>query len=283
MSSNSLSAWPTSFLDGMVNALAWHKLAYVLPRSRTIRNIMIKTVVLNGFIWLGSLVILDVIFKNRLLFGWKYSQLTGYPLYLICLSINSKWLDKMARATIQLGQHGVFQYTQPSVQDTKASLSSTLYLISFYSSCILAVAVLRTIPWIGVFLGFLLNAVIMAYYCFEYKWIDLGWTQQHRMAFVERHWAYFLGFGLPGTLMTYFLSTLRAGAVFALIFPFFVIVASVSTMKPYDNSRLPRVPWMFSVRTMNRVGVHVIQWGLGSHSSANRYSQDGYLANKDKV
>lgn len=68
--------------------------------------------------------------------------------------------------------------------------------------------------------------------------MHLGWSLEQRLAHVEKHWAFFFGFGmvfiffshygfahyhyttgLPATLLTFFLSTLHAGAVFALIFP----------------------------------------------------------------
>lgn len=39
------------------------------------------------------------------------------------------------------------------------------------------------------------------------------------MMYAEQHWAYCLGFGLPATAITFFLSTLRAGGVFALLYP----------------------------------------------------------------
>ncbi|KAI8067454.1 etoposide-induced protein 2.4-domain-containing protein [Gongronella butleri] len=155
-------------------------------------------------------------------------------------------------------------------------------MASFYLSCMLVVTLVRCIPWIGTPASLLLNCVIMGYYCFEYKWIDLGWTQAHRMAFVERHWAYFLGFGLPATLLTFFLTTLHAGAVFALVYPSFVILACVSTMKPYDSSRLPHLPVMMGVRTVNRLCQLGIDAAMGSRSSRDRYTTDSFGMNKDK-
>lgn len=53
----------------------------------------------------------------------------------------------------------------------------------------------------------------------RYKWINQDWTIEQRMVYAEEHWAYCLGFGLPATTIIFFLSTLRAGGVFALIYP----------------------------------------------------------------
>lgn len=53
----------------------------------------------------------------------------------------------------------------------------------------------------------------------RYKWISQDWTIEQRMVYAEHHWAYYLGFGLPAATITFFLSTLRAGGVFALVYP----------------------------------------------------------------
>lgn len=29
----------------------------------------------------------------------------------------------------------------------------------------------------------------------RYKWLYMGWTLEHRLTYLEEHWAYFLGFG----------------------------------------------------------------------------------------
>jgi hypothetical protein len=49
--------------------------------------------------------------------------------------------------------------------------------------------------------------------------MNQDWTIEQRMIYAEQHWAYCLGFGLPATTIIFFLSTLRAGGVFALIYP----------------------------------------------------------------
>jgi len=36
---------------------------------------------------------------------------------------------------------------------------------------------------------------IYAFYSFEYKWINKGWTLEKRIDYFEERWAYFIGFG----------------------------------------------------------------------------------------
>jgi hypothetical protein len=54
---------------------------------------------------------------------------------------------------------------------------------------------------------------------YRFKWVNLGLTMDQRMSSLERHWAFFLGFGIPLTTLTFFLSSLRAAAVYAIFFP----------------------------------------------------------------
>jgi etoposide-induced 2.4 mRNA len=56
--------------------------------------------------------------------------------------------------------------------------------------------------------------------------------------YFETHWAYFLGFGLPFTALTYFFTPLVSAATFALLFPFFVIIATSAKPVAYDDSTL---------------------------------------------
>ncbi|KAI8342350.1 etoposide-induced protein 2.4-domain-containing protein [Chlamydoabsidia padenii] len=245
-------------------------MAYLLSRSTTIKWALLKVVFLNGILWTGSWLLLTMLFTDtsHSIWGWSYITLTGYPLYMVSLYINSIFFDKIAKETIRFTTSRPTYYTPEYNNNNRTtnspwpSLSSSIYLIIFYGNCALIVSLIRLIPYIGHIIGFPINSIIMAYYCFEYKWIELGWTQEHRLSFVEQHWPYFLGFGLPLTLLTFFLSTLRAGAMFALGFPSFVILASIATMTPsVGNTAPPRLPVFVGLRALNRAAFSLLRIG----------------------
>ncbi|KAI8079721.1 etoposide-induced protein 2.4-domain-containing protein [Halteromyces radiatus] len=175
----------------------------------------------------------------------------------------------MAKQTTQLQRTGTSSlyasnfYTRP-LDLYQPTMAATLKLFVFYGNCTLLVNLLRRIPYIGVILGFMMNSIVMAYYSFEYKWIELGWTQEHRLSFVEQHWAYFLGFGIPASLFTFFLSSLRSGAMFAFTFPIFIMMASIATTTPSMNDNQyqynhKRIPILFGLRALNKLALSIIQ------------------------
>ncbi|CAO3627740.1 unnamed protein product [Cunninghamella blakesleeana] len=217
------------FKHGFCNAVTLKKQLSILRTSYRTREIMLKAVILNGVFWLGSLYLIDYLFSsldNHHIHGLSYKILTGYPLYLFCLIINSRLFDQIAKSTLHLNRPSQL-YNESNSSTKKLSWYSTIYILSFYGNCTVYIFIVRLIPFIGSAFGFFFNSIILAYYCFEYKWIELGWTQEHRMSFVEQHWPYFFGFGLPVTCLTYFLSTLHAGAIFSLFYPSFIINANL--------------------------------------------------------
>ena len=47
----------------------------------------------------------------------------------------------------------------------------------------------------------------------------MGWRVTRRIAHIERNWLYFLGFGAPFTLATFYCSTFVGAAIFQTLFP----------------------------------------------------------------
>ncbi|KAG2225607.1 hypothetical protein INT45_013718 [Circinella minor] len=184
-----------------------------------------------------------------------YSQhLTGYPMYMICLLVNSNLFSQIALEAFQIHSN---EYQRPN---TSVSIASTISNALFYMNCALLARLLYFIPFIGSLLSFFITCLFMAYYSFEYKWIHLGWSLEQRLRHVEQNWSFFFGFGLPVALLTFFLSTLHAGGVFALIYPGYIILATMTALKPMNVSivtnnlkilnewRLPdRIPFFWPV------------------------------------
>lgn len=61
------------------------------------------------------------------------------------------------------------------------------------------------LPVVGPIIAFAYTCWLTSLYSFEYTWINEGWSVQRRLDYFERHWAYFFGFGVPFTLITFWL------------------------------------------------------------------------------
>ncbi|KAI7848028.1 etoposide-induced protein 2.4-domain-containing protein [Circinella umbellata] len=187
-------------------------------------------------------------------------------MYIALLVINGKFFTPIAEKAFEK-QAKAHPRTTPGSTNIVQSMASMIYTTIFYINCGIFAAILRSlIPHAGPFLSFFMNCAIMAYYAFEYKWLYMGWTLEHRLTYLEEHWAYFLGFGTPITALTFFLTTLHSGAIFGILYPFYVIMATMATPKPAtpygqpltsgkgiptDLSAPNKIPIFFGVRKMN--------------------------------
>jgi hypothetical protein len=101
-------------------------------------------------------------------------------------------------------------------------------------------AVLSRVPYIGRPLSFLYLSLISAYYCFEYRFISFYnlTSLRSRVEFLESRWVYFIGFGIPPTLLSSSAiignSTTLGLTIWSLLFPLFLLTAAYSDPLPYD-------------------------------------------------
>ncbi|OAD77683.1 hypothetical protein PHYBLDRAFT_141553 [Phycomyces blakesleeanus NRRL 1555(-)] len=254
-----------------------------------IRKAMLMTVVLNGGMFLGFLVMMELFYNSpdHHLFGYSYMVWTGYPMYLACLIVNGRFFQSISKETFRL-------QPSPSIQidllGTNQDMTLAVYTTLLYTIFAIFVFLLRLIPIVGKTISFVASCIIMSYYCFEYKWTYIGWSKDQSMLFIEKHWAYFLGFGmlydtfkirsynlahlgLPVAALTFFLSTLHAGAVFALVYP---SVSSSASPKPsmavygeplvsdgpvyFESWTLPlHIPLFYPVRQMSHLTIYLIK------------------------
>ncbi|CEG68663.1 hypothetical protein RMATCC62417_04876 [Rhizopus microsporus] len=227
------------FVEGIKEAFNWSRVIRLISLSKQTQYTLIKSFALNGVIYLGTLVLLETFYPNHHIFGYSYIDLTGYPLSLVCLVLNSRLYAKIAQFE---------QNTTGGSFDNNNNLS----VIMLYGNMALFTLLLKMIPVVGSVLAFIIYCIVMSYYCFEYKWMKHDWSIEKRLTFAEEHWSYYLGFGLPGTILTFFLSTLKASAVFALIYPTYIIMASAARPQPVQKSEMDRIPIFFGVRIMNQ-------------------------------
>lgn len=143
------------------------------------------------------------------------------PLFLLSKFINNLWFQDIANSAYRYsrGRPVMLSNFSKLIADFLFSiLVQTLFLIQSYLVSLLPLAVL------GKAFALLHTCLLYSLYSFEYKWINMGWELHHRLTFIESNWPYFIGFGLPLTVLTnlansYFVS----GCVFSILFPLFII------------------------------------------------------------
>jgi len=117
----------------------------------------------------------------------------------------------------------------------QSSLISRSLIIAVY---LLISAVISRIPFIGRPSSFLYVCIVSSYYCFEYRFISTEGltTIRERVRFLESRWTYFIGFGVPSTILSssLFSSPTVNLAIWSLLFPLFLLMAAYSDPLPYD-------------------------------------------------
>ncbi|CDZ98365.1 p53-mediated apoptosis protein EI24/PIG8 [Phaffia rhodozyma] len=107
---------------------------------------------------------------------------------------------------------------------------------------LLITSILRILPGgLGWLLSLVYTTWVNGWYCFEYTWSAQGWSFVEKIDFVQTRWAYFFGFGLPITFLTClpFLPPLLNATIFALLYPFYLILSTISNPVPLSTSSLP--------------------------------------------
>eukprot|EP00128_Syssomonas_multiformis_P011083 Colp12_sorted_trinity150504_noHs@10682 len=245
------------FAHGCKDALAWPPALIVLYRSQSIKAATVKCVVLNGVIFLGSLYFFNNILKPILnwvlLFGaderaeWVqyldpilstiYHVLWVYPIYCMSFILNSIWYQDIADKAylLQIGKPTTATNKSESMlQKVSALVADEFYRAALQLLLLLQAVAISFIPVLGPPVSFCYLSWLYAMYCFEYKWMNKGWALERRLDYFENAWAYFLGFGFPGTCCTFFFPQFVSSGIFAVIFPSYVIMANTATPLTID-------------------------------------------------
>lgn len=168
------------------------------------------------------------------LFTCLYYLLWVFPVYCLCLILNSFWYSDIA---IIVYKH-LWKTPKTSPLPFITRLDFELRRDILVAAYVVQIAGLAVIPYNWVLVIPALS-FLYSYYCFEYRWTLEGKTVLQNLAQIERNWTYFLGFGLPFTSVTYIVPGLMGSGLWALLFPFF-IVTGMTARPPVESGR--RVP-----------------------------------------
>ncbi|KAE8233013.1 hypothetical protein CF326_g1953 [Tilletia indica] len=166
-----------------------------------------------------------------------------YPLIAASYWIASLWTVDVAKAAYSY-KHGRSFSVMPSLPaGTSRRFLQESYRIILVLNYVAICYVLQHIPLLGRPMAFFFMSFIDGYYIFETIWVARGWSLERRMRYAECRWSYFVAFGLPSTLISFFHpSGLLNVMLFMLIFPFCAVLALLSSPQP--RSQPPSEPWL---------------------------------------
>ncbi|XVF00605.1 hypothetical protein REPUB_Repub04eG0015000 [Reevesia pubescens] len=296
------------WVQGFREACCLHRVIVLCLRSK---KLLIRTgqcFLLNGFIFLGSLFVLNsvVIPILQWILPDHYSQISSedmskfdgvfksytflrgllvqlfyvfwfYPLYVFSIILSTLWYNDIAKhGFAAMGRSGPSVVESSKQNDALTSdnkehtarpaglggimigIGEQVYSVLLLSFFFLEVYATGFIPYVGKALNFLLLSWMYAYYCFEYKWNFSEWGLEKRLDFFESNWAFFAGFGSPCVLAIFFFSPLLSYGVMAILFPLFVLTATVTKAEQvistqrrrWNGEELGKLPVFYAVDTL---------------------------------
>jgi hypothetical protein len=191
-----------------------------------------------------------------------YHGIWVVPIFLICYLLSNVWYQELANLVFKNlrnlnSQSGIvtsfaetvyalvvwffiFIQIQLYVNVIPTALDWLLRLIASKDVYIVTLTVGNAIYLVRnavLIWGLIDMALVYAWYCFDNFWISSNIKPDTRFENIHIHWIYFLGFGSPYILlMTSIKSYFTRYALFLAIYPFSLLLGSVSDFKrPYEN------------------------------------------------
>ncbi|PPQ79848.1 hypothetical protein CVT26_012599, partial [Gymnopilus dilepis] len=219
---------------GLWDAFRWSVVVGAVASDSEIRANVYKSLLLNSLsllsIYVFDLLLQPLVQGQQKWFhrniGWFYQVLWLLPVVGASLYLNGTWCTIIAKRTYLLQHGGRPVAPQPtSYTGMLKALATSAYRVVMVCTSVVVSFALGRIPVLGPVAGFMFLCWVDAYYCFEFVWISRGLSLSSRIRYLEERWAYFFAFGLPSAALCTWGSTLANAALFALIFPAYIIMA----------------------------------------------------------
>ncbi|KAG7452674.1 uncharacterized protein BT62DRAFT_983644 [Guyanagaster necrorhizus] len=249
---------------GLTDSCRWDRAVSAVAGDAEIRANVFKSMLLNS-LSLISIYTFDLLLQPLVRdqqkwlhrnVGWFYQLLWLFPVVSVSFYLNSSWCTTIARRTytLQHGNRALSQRTGSTYNGMLMSIATSAYrAVMVFTSVVVSFA-LGYVPYVGPAMGFLFLCWVDSYYCFEcvaiFHSVDDTYSESslrqdlfgfrgvclfsRRIRYLEERWAYYLAFGLPSACLCTFGSGLANAALFALIFPAYIIMAMHANPAPID-------------------------------------------------
>lgn len=158
---------------------------------------------------------------------YTFNFLWLIPAFIISKFVNSYWFRDIAdvvyrKLTSQTRSHQTLDFSH-SISDVLFSLVMQIFFL-IQSTVILLVPV----PILNTLFGHFCLCLLYSFYAFEYAWIYGNLGVKERIERIQSYWPYYLGFGLPLTLIStqLFQSMIVNECIFSILFPFAIVAAT---------------------------------------------------------
>lgn len=202
-----------------------------LLRCPGVHKPLLLSIWLTGFVFLGSIVLSTYLIDPLLnenpnfnrIFSTLYYLLWLFPIYLTCFILNIFSYSDIALAVYTTNKG---RPRSPGLSFSRA-IACEIHRGFIMGVYIIAMSVLSLIPYTEIFIISLLSW-LYSFYCFEYKWVLEGNTITKEVEKLENNAIYYLGFGLPFALITYWFPGMSGNGIWLLLFPVFMVTAILS-------------------------------------------------------
>lgn len=278
--------------SGLIDSISFHRALVVIVRCSKARSKLCQCLLLNGVIFLGSIMVfhwllgplLAFIISNILLhpaagneiqttiaiwISWMYYSLWIAPLYIVTFILNTIWyrdiaidsVDFFAKRSSGSNTGGsVPTSAQTSLPNQIADIILRSLFNLVYLGYLSVIARYRILYAISL-------AFLISFNAFEFKYRHLNFSD--KITLIESHWIYFLSFSIWVAILVTEFPTMVENGLLGVLFPFLLINASstgppVPVVVPSDPlSRwtlgwLSKLPVFYFVQKLTDILVYII-------------------------
>ena len=226
---------------GIRDSLCLLRIIDFLLASRNIPILICKTFAVNGILFIGSMIIMNKISNSnfvvssrnteliQLLFSTTYYVCWLLPLYGISFILNTFWYSDIATEAMAIEKkiyknEGIRTFDIDIATRLYHELINVLVLIFFMIQSFVLSQIL--VSYIGLLSDITHKSFMYSFFAFTYKWGTDKIDFMKIMAFFDKHFAYFCGFGFVFTMLTRIFPGMMSNGVYALSFPILLLLAT---------------------------------------------------------